>query len=1546
MALLRRGIQIAALVGTLVVGIIALALIVSQTGWFRERVRRYMVRQANQYLNGELSIGRLSGNLFFGAELSDVAVVVAGERVIAVRQVGVDYSVLDLVSRGIVIDDIRLDEPRLVIRRTAEGWNLGRLVKEERREAEREGPARPVAIGSIGISGGDFVLEGVGTVGGAVVPRRLQQVDAKLSFDYAPVHYTVGLDHLSFRAIAPGLAMTQLKGTIAVRDDNFYFEDLVLRTAESSLDASGVIEQYLRHPIIKVTAKSDKFSLPEIARVLPILDVVKLQPAFEIDARGPLERLVVDLNIRSSGGGVQGATTFDLEGPRRAAGGTVNLRDLNLAAVFGRPNLKSRITGKTTFDLAMPPGGLETMSGPFTFSGPRVAFAGYQAEEVDVKGRLAGPRVEIDGRARAYGGASSARGVIVQPGRGRALALDLRGGASSLDLRRLPKNLRVPALATDLNADWHLVMEAGGRGPGSGRLNADAVLGASVIEDASFASGTTASLTMEGERLEYAAKGAVDDLDLQRFGRALEVAALAADRFASSVTGPFDVKGTVPLGSARGDGPLDGARGRPILDTITIDASGETVDTRIFGSTLPRLAYTARLDRGSLTATANGTFAAFNPAVLTGRSNLDGNLAGRLNVAATIDDVGEPIRPETVNASGQVELSQSTIAGITIDQARIDGQLDRGNGTIKALEIKGEDLQVTASGPVALGEAEDFSRPETQGPRPDTNITYHVDTSDLKKIGQLVDQPLAGSVTVDGRLTGTRANLKSEGTLNGSSVKFGENGALDLNAKFSLAVPDLSFADATIGAETNAAFVTVGGLELREVAAKTTYEGNTLEFDSTINDRGRELKATGTLIVHADHNELHLPALSMRSQGLEWRLDGSDATVQFDRREIRMKDLRFVSASAGAAQGAPAGGAGQQSLAIEGTIARSSPEAGTAPDAAAANLQVKASNVDIAQLEKLTLQDRGFGGLLSADARITGSLGAPRVDGSVAVTKGHFRTFTFESLKAEMDYTGDGIRLDARLQQNATQWLTAKGFAPMTLFRFEPTGRAEHVAPGEADRIDLRIESSPIDLGIIQGLTSVVTDVKGSLQANVRVTGSGRDPHLEGVVSVTGGAFKVPAVGASYTGFETRIDLQSDKMVVAGFELRDDNGNPLLVSGELATHERELGAVNLQFQADNFEVVDNDLGDVEVDSVLRVTGDFRRPRVEGTISLEAGRIEVDRVLAVLGPSPYATEATSAPDVEPGVQVVDASGGARQATARSLTAAAGAPAAPIEPVEPLPPAPLPPLVDRLALDLRVEIPDNLVLRGADLRPAGRGGLALGDINLTVGGDLRVHKDQGKRLTLTGTINTVRGFYQFQGRRFDVTRDGRIRFVGLPEMNPLIDVTAIRVIDGVEARVHIRGTARAPELTLSSTPPLDESDILSLIVFNASINSLGTDERISLAQRAGAIASGFVAAPLAESIGRALDVDLFEIETTSDAGFGAAVTLGQQVSEELFLRFRQTFGPQDASEFITEYKLAEFLRFQGSVAPGGGVKANRSILRRVERGAADLIFFFSY
>jgi hypothetical protein len=107
MRAIRRLLQVVALVGTLLVGVVAVSLIVSQTPWFKDWLRRYIVRESAQFLEGDLHIGRLGGNLFYGVRLDDVAVDVSGERMIAVQAIEVDYSVFDFISGGIIINEIR-----------------------------------------------------------------------------------------------------------------------------------------------------------------------------------------------------------------------------------------------------------------------------------------------------------------------------------------------------------------------------------------------------------------------------------------------------------------------------------------------------------------------------------------------------------------------------------------------------------------------------------------------------------------------------------------------------------------------------------------------------------------------------------------------------------------------------------------------------------------------------------------------------------------------------------------------------------------------------------------------------------------------------------------------------------------------------------------------------------------------------------------------------------------------------------------------------------------------------------------------------------------------------------------------------------------------------------------------------------------------------------------------------------------------------------------------------------------------------------------------
>jgi len=1502
MNVIRRTLQVVTLIGTLLIGIVAFSLIVSQTPWFKNWLRKYLEKEAAQYLNGELTIGRLGGNLFFGVELTDIAIDVDGERVISIKDAGVDYSVFRLVSGGVVLDDIRLNKPVIRLRRTADGWNLGDLVKEQEKEADREGPTRPISIGEVGISGGSVSIEGAVGTSGFTMPRQIEDLNARISFQYEPVHYTVGIGHVSFRGAGPEFGLERFSGKIAVRDDTVYLDGLLLHSKESSIKIDGKIDEYLSAPAVNLTIQADKISFPELARVIPALRGYTLEPQVKVVARGPMHELHLDVDMKSTAGDIRGPVTANLRDRTRRVEGELTIQRLDLAPLVKSAAHRSDITGQARFDLSFPQADpINGMHGSFRLAAPHAAYAKYEARDVRARGRIEGRRIVLDAaEANGYGGSGTASGSIVRPAaRGGDLAYDLRGRARNVDMRRLPRHLAAPRLATDLDAQYHV------RGRGR-RVEGTAILASSVVEGARIAGGTKASFLVDGRRLEYGAEGSIANLNLQRLGRGLRVSMLAEDRFDSDINGQFNVRGS----------------GRD-MDSLAFRAAGTLQDSRLFGGHLPSMTFDTTLANRRLEGTAKGSFSGFNPARISGRPRLDGQVNGDVDAHFVLAGIGTPVTPDSVQAKGRIILTDSDIGGLELSRVAVDGEYANRVGQIRELTATGPDLTAEASGTLALDNTSS------------SDLKYRVQSTNLEHIGTLVDKPLRGAVTLAGQLTGNATDLRSTGLLEGSNVAYGGNSALQLTSKYAVSVPDLAMARATVDSDTRAVFVKLGKQEINEITAVTKYTNQQVSFKTALRQGVRELQAAGNVVLHTDHQELHLQQFAVRTEGVEWRSARGDLAVKYGQDTLKFENVELVS--------------GDQRLVVDGAVAMKEDATGT--------LDVRAENVDLAAMDRLALAKRQIAGRLNANVRLTGSMAAPRVEGDVAVQNGAVQQFKYESLTAKLDYQKAGVRIDARLQQSPGAWLTAQGYLPASFLR--PGTSPGHVEATGTDIADLRIKTSTIDLGLIQGFTPYVRNVTGTLQADVRVTGSGRDPHLEGGLQVKQGAFLVVPSHVTYTGFESDIGFETDRIIIKAMRIVDEHGSPLTVAGELATHERTLGAFDVKVTATAFELMDNELADVDVDTNLRIVGELRRPRVEGELSIQQGRIEVDRVLDVMADRnayvlesrPATTQQTAAMATPPagGVEVVKPETG--QAVGGDAAKLQAGQASQQKEAPPTGGGPATPggeggLFDALALDVRVRVPNNLVLRGKDIR-AGNSPIGVGAMNVTLGGDLRAQKAARDKVRFVGAVNTVRGTYEFQGRRFEILRDGRIRFVGLPDINPQLDIRARRIISGVEARIHVAGTMRQPELTLTSVPPLDEADILSLIVFNQPVNQLGEGERVSLAERAGSLASGFVVSPVVDSLTRALDIDLLEVQTATDAGqIGPRITLGEQVGEKLFVKVTQQFGNADFSEFMAEYQLADFLRLQGRLSPDAAPRANRFLTQRVERVGFDLIFFFSY
>jgi hypothetical protein len=278
------------------------------------------------------------------------------------------------------------------------------------------------------------------------------------------------------------------------------------------------------------------------------------------------------------------------------------------------------------------------------------------------------------------------------------------------------------------------------------------------------------------------------------------------------------------------------------------------------GGRLPQLTYEAHLASGALAVTADGRFESFNPATLTNRKTLDGEISGTVKASVQIADVSAPITPAALTADGAVALEKSTIGGLAVDTARVEGKYAGEVADLKALQVSGPHVKVDASGRVALDRTSA------------SNLKYLVEAIDLGELGRLAGQAdLSGSAVLDGTITGNARSLQTTGALDGSNLGYRENTALDVNSRYSVTVPDLEFKKAHVEADTTATLVKAGRVELAAVTAKTTFDGDRLQFTTNVKEQQRELDATGVLILHPDHQEVHLPQLALRTQGIEWR---------------------------------------------------------------------------------------------------------------------------------------------------------------------------------------------------------------------------------------------------------------------------------------------------------------------------------------------------------------------------------------------------------------------------------------------------------------------------------------------------------------------------------------------------------------------------------------------------------------------------------------------------------------------------------------------------
>lgn len=508
-------------------------------------------------------------------------------------------------------------------------------------------------------------------------------------------------------------------------------------------------------------------------------------------------------------------------------------------------------------------------------------------------------------------------------------------------------------------------------------------------------------------------------------------------------------------------------------------------------------------------------------------------------------------------------------------------------------------------------------------------------------------------------------------------------------------------------------------------------------------------------------------------------------------------------------------------------------------------------------------------GTLAGEGSVTGARATPRMVATARVKKFALEQHQPERLDVDLDLD---VRMDKRDLDGRLRLALGDSDGLQMRLRL-PDFVAARTAALKQQAIEGELSARLSRLDLLPAFIPDVEDTRGELRADLALGGTLGDPRISGRVTLADGTAQVPRLGLALQAIE--LTAEGDGRDRIRFEGRLRSGGELRFNGRMqwpADKMRDWSA-ELTLQGERVEVVKIPEAWALVSPDLRLRARPRRVDVEGELVVPEARIEPLQTSAAV-PVSRDVILVNAPD--------------------ELAA------------------------DHTPWDLRSRV---RVVLGDKVRFKGFG------LTGNITGSVTAIDEPEKITTARGELRVSAGKYTAYGRDLDVER-GRLIFAGGPIDNPGIDARALRRVGEVLAGIRVRGTLKAPVLTLFSDPTMLQTDILSYLILGQPLRQASSaDGRTLLGVTSALTLTG--GDRLARDIGARFGFEEVAIQIGSKPG-EASLVVGRYLSPKLFVSYSVGLFEQ-----INLLRLRYQLSRRWTVQTETGTHSGADLLFTIER-----------
>ena len=547
------------------------------------------------------------------------------------------------------------------------------------------------------------------------------------------------------------------------------------------------------------------------------------------------------------------------------------------------------------------------------------------------------------------------------------------------------------------------------------------------------------------------------------------------------------------------------------------------------------------------------------------------------------------------------------------------------------------------------------------------------------------------------------------------------------------------------------------------------------------------------------------------------------------------------------------------------------------------NAETVDATVDIVRLPlklvRLFVPSMSVDGTLAGRVRVTGPAAAPEAQISMTADRLSLQDTTAANLP-KLAVHADGQAKGGRLTMKANitglpgQPFVLDATMPVTFsaapFAFDlPDNKPVKASLNGATDLALLSSIVPIGEARLAGRADIAISVEGTLAA----------PRASGTVTLADGRYENLLTGTLVDKIALKLAADGSTVRIQDLSATDGGSGKLSGSGRVALSPEGAGQADARLRLDSFTTLRLD------EAQATVSGDLTLDGTPAAWNL-GGKLEVDRAELKI------------PDKLPGrvvdLKVTFVNGGGPT----SDTIAPGGKTPEEKPVE-------------INLDIGVEAPARVFVRGRGLDSEWRG-------NLKITGTATAPQ-------VNGTLSVVRGTFDQLGKSFKLTR-GTLSFYGTNVDNPDIDFQAETSAPEITAQINVTGTVQQPDITLTSTPPYPQDEILSRVLFGKGSGQLTAFEAVQLAQAAAALAGNSTGPDITDFLRSATGLDVLRLEqgNGSDSSTGTTLKVGKYVADNVFVSVDQGVTGEDSSVGV-EIELTPNISVETSVGNVTGPKA---------------------